>query len=165
MSGRCLRNRIRVLARGALEMNPEELEWETTENPLPHEVARVDSGLDLFNHQAADLTAVGPIACFVRSKAGDVIGGAIARHWGKCCEVQQLWVAEEYRSIGIGRRLLARVEERALRLNCVFVYLETFSFQAPEFYRALGYNVACEFSGFPDGICKLVLQKTLSGDT
>lgn len=143
-------------------MNPDELEWETTENPLLHEAALVDSGLDQFNHQAADLAAVRRFACFVRSDAGDLIGGAIARHWGRCCEVQQIWVAEQYRSIGIGRRLLERVEEQALREDCQLIYLETFSFQAPEFYRALGYDVVCEFSGFPDDIRKFILQKAIA---
>jgi hypothetical protein len=32
---------------------------------------------------------------------GTVVGGAIGRTWGECCELQQLWVSAELRSTGI----------------------------------------------------------------
>ena len=34
--------------------------------------------------------------------------------------------------------------------GCGLVYLDTFTFQAPEFYRRLGYGTLCTIEGFPD---------------
>jgi len=72
----------------------EHLLWQGTDAPAAEDLAAVDRGLDLSNHAAADLGAVRPLACFARSADGQLIGGAVARTWGRCCELQQLWVDE-----------------------------------------------------------------------
>ena len=66
------------------------------------ECALVDNGLGEFNKQAAPLHEVQPISCFARSPSGQVLGGAIGRWWGACCELQQLWVEPAHRRMGIG---------------------------------------------------------------
>ena len=68
---------------------------------------------------------------------------------------------EPYRRRGVGSRLVRLVEEEARRRGCEVVYLETFSFQAPDLYRRLGYETACEFTGFPGGVVKHVMRKRL----
>ena len=52
-------------------------------------------------------------------------------------------------------------EERATARGCRVFYLETFSFQAPAFYRNLGYESALELRGFPCGIVKHVMTKRI----
>ena len=37
-----------------------------------------------------------------RARGGRVVGGAVGRWWGQCCELQQLWVEVSYRYRGIG---------------------------------------------------------------
>ena len=142
-------------------MNLHQLQWSTVEAPLPPETEIIDAGLDRYNREAADLDAVRNFACFARAKSGEVVGGAIARCWGRCCELLHIWVAEEQRSKGIGRRLVGQVEEYAHSHEASIVYLDTFSFQAPEFYRSLGYQVVCEFEGFPDGMKKYIMRKVI----
>ena len=41
------------------------------------------------------------------------------------------------------------------------IYLDTFSFQAPEFYRCCGYRAAARIDGFPDAIGKFLMVKRL----
>ena len=109
-------------------------------------------------------TASSPLACFARSPAGDVIGGAVGRTWGECCELQQLWVAPEQRQRGIGSRLVRMFEARGRERGCRTFYLYTFSFQAPSFYQALGYRPAHEIRGFPDGIVKYLMMRNVASD-
>lgn len=142
-------------------MHLEDLTFESHDAPLPAEVEIVDEGLDRHNQQSADFGAVHPFTCLVRSIDGTVIGGALARRWGTCSEIQQLWVDPAHRSHGIGREIVRRIERQAREHGCTLLFLETFSFQAPEFYRRAGYEVACEFQGFPDGVSKFIMRKKL----
>jgi GNAT superfamily N-acetyltransferase len=73
--------------------------------------------------------------------------------------VNWLWVAEPYRRRGEGRRLLSELEAEALRRGCKGVYLDTFSFQAPEFYAKLGYREFGRIAGFPGGFDRIWLAK------
>jgi N-acetylglutamate synthase-like GNAT family acetyltransferase len=62
----------------------------------------------------------------------------------------------------VGHRLVQLVEQEARNRGCSSMYLETFSFQSPEFYRSLGFESECEFDGFPNGIVKHVMRKSLA---
>lgn len=127
---------------------------------LPLEAARsVDAGLGEFNASAAPLHEVRPLACFVRDAGGTVVGGAVGRTWGLCCELQQLWVAPQLRRKGIGARLVQAFEARARERGCRSFYLETFSFQAPAFYASLGYAVGLALQGFAPGISKFIMMR------
>jgi GNAT superfamily N-acetyltransferase len=144
-----------------LVMPPDELVWQTTDDPPRRDVEELGRSLDAFNHAAADLGGVRVLACFARSHDGGLVGGALARTWGRCCEIQQVWVRETHRRGGVGGRLVRTVEEEARRRGCTLVFLETFSFQAPDLYRRMGFECVCEFAGFPDGIVKYVMRKLL----
>ncbi|MBC7940872.1 MAG: GNAT family N-acetyltransferase, partial [Chitinophagaceae bacterium] len=124
--------------------------------------ARVDEGLGDANRAAAPLHEVQPLGCFACDAQGTVMGGAVGRRWGGCCELQQLWVAPEHRRRGLGAALVARFEAHAMGHGCTVLYLETFSFQAPRLYASLGYAVAHESAHFPHGIRRFLMEKTLS---
>lgn len=142
-------------------MDTSAVRW-SVDDPASPEAAAVDDGLSRYNEQAADLGAVRPFVTLARDRSGSIIGGALARRWGACCEIQQIWVDEDHRSHGIGRELMRLVEDHARANGCSLVYLDTFSFQAPGFYIGLGYDVACEFKGFPDGASKFIMSKMLA---
>ena len=127
------------------------------------ECAIVDKGLDEFNNQAAPLHEVQSLSCFVRNGLGQVVGGAIGRRWGELCELQQLWVEAGHRGSGLGMHLVQEFERHASLKGCKSFYLETLSFQAPEFYKKLGYRVAFARSGYPHGIGKYHMVKELGG--
>ena len=92
---------------------------------------------------------------------GTVVGGAVGRTWGACCELRQLWVAPGYRGQGVGSRMVRMFERRAGERGCRLAYLDTFSFQARPFYEALGYEVVLEIEGFSDGISKYTMTHSL----
>jgi ribosomal protein S18 acetylase RimI-like enzyme len=139
---------------------PEELVSFTVHDEVPREEGRlVDTGLGDFNAAAAPLHEVRKLSSFARLQSGIVIGGAVGRTWGTCCELQELWVSSEYRRRGIGTRLIGEFERRAQDRGCHTFYLETFSFQAPSLYRSLGYEVKLELHGFSDGIVKYTMVR------
>lgn len=121
----------------------------------------VDEGLGQANEQAAPLHEVQPLQCFVRTAEGEVVGGAVGRTWGRCAELQQLWVSPAQRGQGLGTRLVRAFEQRAQERGCRLCYLETFSFQAPVLYRSLGYESVAMLEGFGDGITKHLMTHVL----
>ena len=119
----------------------------------------VDAGLEAHNGAVAPLAEVSPVAAFAAEPSGNVVGGAVGRTWGRCCELLQLWVASEYRAQGVGSRLLREFESRARERGCNVFYLTTLSYQAPEFYSRRGYGVLAQISGYPNGIVKYLMHR------
>lgn len=137
------------------------IDIDCSDTPDPRDVQAVDDGLDASNHAAVDLRAVQPLGVYARDAAGTVVGGVLARSWGRAAEIQQLWVRADLRRQGIGRRLLQVAEARLQARGCVTVYLDTFSWQAPALYRACGYAVAAQIDDMPDGGVKYLMRKQL----
>ncbi len=135
----------------------------TRHDECPADAAAViDAGLAAYNDGAAPLHEVHPVSSVARAADGSVLGGAIGRRWGMCCELQQLWLRDDQRGTGLGRRIVGAFEARAADLGCQVVILETFSFQAPAFYARLGYVVEFERTAYPHGLRKLFLKKRLT---
>jgi GNAT superfamily N-acetyltransferase len=138
--------------------------YDTLDGRPTREAGIVDDGLDAFNHDNAPLHDVAHVTCVARDDdAGGVIGGAVGRTWGECAELMQLWVAQGHRRKGVGATLVRLFEAHAARQGCRTCYLTTYSFQAPRLYSALGYEVAWEVRGFPQGIVKYEMVRTLDG--
>ncbi|MFO1310758.1 MAG: GNAT family N-acetyltransferase [Burkholderiales bacterium] len=137
--------------------------YESLDGPPPADAAIVDEGLEADNRESAPLDAVLHVTCLARDADGRVVGGAVGRTWGECAELMQLWVSPAHRQQGIGASLVRRFEDRAAARGCRTCYLTTFSFQAPALYRALGYAPASEIRGFPRGIVKYLMVRTLQG--
>jgi GNAT superfamily N-acetyltransferase len=140
-------------------MNADALLWEVQDAPARADLEVVDTGLGSANEASAPLSAVRPLACFARADGGVVIGGAVGRTWGECCELQQFWVDPGHRRAGIGSKLVALFEQRARERGCRTFYLDTFCFQASSLYRRLGYQSVAEVAGFPGGIVKHLMVK------
>lgn len=131
------------------------------DDATPEELQRIDDGLDEANRRAAPLHEVRPIACVARDAAGAAVGGAVGRSWGRCAELQQLWVDPARRRQGLGAALVRRFEAVAAGRGCTQVYLETFSFQAPRLYHALGYAPMASIDGFAPGVAKFLMARRL----
>lgn len=100
--------------------------------------------------------------CFVlHAPDHEIAGGVLGElYWG-WLHVDLLWVREDLRGRGYGQRLLAVIETEARQRGAKQAYLDTFSFQAPEFYLGHGYQVFGELPEFPAGHQRYFLTKQL----
>jgi GNAT superfamily N-acetyltransferase len=87
------------------------------------------------------------------------LGGLVAHTWLGWLHVDLLWVRDQ--GGGLGTELMERAEETARTRGCTASRLETFSFQAPDFYRSRGYRVVGEIPGYPPGATEYILIKQL----
>jgi GNAT superfamily N-acetyltransferase len=72
---------------------------------------------------------------FLRSDAGDIQAGLIGHLYAGWLFINLLWVHSELRRAGIGSRLVAEAERRAIAFGCHSSYVDTFSFQVRIFIR------------------------------
>jgi ribosomal protein S18 acetylase RimI-like enzyme len=144
--------------------NAPSISYQTFDEPPAAVLVVVDAGLEAHNQAAAPLGDVRPLAAIATLPSGEVIGGAVGRTWGACCELQQLWVHPDRRRLGTASRLLQEFERRGAARGCHTFYLTTLSFQAPEFYRKRGYSVVARISGYPNGIAKYLMQRQLPSE-
>jgi GNAT superfamily N-acetyltransferase len=110
-------------------------------------------GIEPRNHRA--------LTILVRDGKGRALGGLIGTTvWG-WLQVEQLWVAEQIRGEGYGVALMRAGEGEARRRGCHHALLDTFDFQAREFYERLGYKAFGEVRDFPRGHTRVFMQKAL----
>ena len=130
-------------------------------HPDESDVEALGLGLDDYNRGFLDDTGYARIALFVRNGAGEIRAGLDATVYAGWLFVRLLWVHADLRRGGIGGGLLAEAEDRAAALGCHSAWLDTFSFQAPEFYKKLGY-VPFGTIELPPGHQRIFLQKPLT---
>lgn len=141
------------------------MEYEITlsEQPSIEDVAVLGRGLHRFGDSIFGPTWARPIAVFLRDGEGKIAGGVHGSYgsfgW---LHVDTLWVSEEARGSGHGSRLLETIETEARKRGCSSAYLDTFSFQAPEFYKKSGYEVFGELEDFPKGHSRIFFRKQFS---
>jgi GNAT superfamily N-acetyltransferase len=103
-----------------------------------------------------------PFALRLRDEAtSEVVGGLFARKYYDWLFVELLFVPEQGRRQGLGTQMLAEAEAFARSKGCVGVWLDTFSFQAPDFYAKLGYERFGVIEDYPKGSKRMFYQKRL----
>ena len=110
---------------------------------------RLSRELDAFNNAASGDHSQRSLSVEARLDNGELIGGLTGWTWGTCAGVEMLWVDEPYRRDGWGARLMTAAEDEARARGCVQVLVSSFTFQAPDFYRRLGYVEFARSAGIP----------------
>jgi len=78
---------------------------------------------------------------FLEDEEGHIYGGIISEICWNWLEIHYLFIEDEYRSFGYGKRLMLEAEEMAKTKQCEFIKVDTLSFQALDFYKRLGFEV------------------------
>ena len=90
-----------------------------------------------------------------------VLGAIIVTFLWNGMEINSLWVDESIRKQGWGRKLMKAVEDEAIKRGCTVAYTNTFPWQAPEFYKKLGYELYGRLDDLPKGSCLSYFCKKL----
>src|ERR1700737_896988 len=92
---------------------------------------------------------------------GAIVGGIVGEVWMTRLFIQFFWIEERFRGNGHGTALIEKIEEEARRFGAVRSYLDTMSVQAPDFYRACGYEAFGAIDGYPGGVTRHWFTKAL----
>jgi GNAT superfamily N-acetyltransferase len=116
--------------------------------------------------QAYNKSKVGPlgwksISLEAKNEKGKFIGGLTGSTFLGWLYVDILFVDQNYRGQGVGKQLLHQAEVWAKKRGCKYVNLNTITFQAPGFYRKLGYRLYGKLEPYPKGHIRYYLKKKL----
>jgi ribosomal protein S18 acetylase RimI-like enzyme len=121
---------------------------------------RTLSGLLAFNNRAIGKGQYKSLAISLR-QGKDIVGGLSGWTWAGWCYVELVWIDEKYRGKGHGRALMRKAESEVRSRGIRKMYLDTFSFQAPGFYKKLGFKEFGRLKDFPAGHSRHWLTKSL----
>ncbi|HLX64577.1 MAG TPA: GNAT family N-acetyltransferase [Planctomycetota bacterium] len=118
---------------------------------------------NLENSPLREMNASVPLRVFASDESG-LIGGLLGETHVKWLKISILAVNPEHRKNGVGKALMAEAERDAIARGCTHVFVDTMSYQAPQFYIRLGYKIAAEIADWDSmGHAKFFLTKDLGG--
>ncbi|HTV87636.1 MAG TPA: GNAT family N-acetyltransferase [Stellaceae bacterium] len=130
-------------------------------NPSWDDREFVDESLGRYNEQFLEDSRWSYFAVFVRAADWAIHAGLVGSCYAGWLHINLLWVTESLRRTGIGTGLMAEAERHGRAFGCHSAWVDTFTFQGPDFYPRLGYR---EFSRLemPPGHARLFFQKQLT---
>jgi GNAT superfamily N-acetyltransferase len=121
------------------------------DRPDPDDVAFLAARLTEHSRRATGLADPVELAAFVRDGDGQIVAGVHGWTWGRCCELDHLWVDPARHGEGLATALLDAAEAAATERGCALVVLFTHEHQAPELYPRRGYERVGQVTGYPAG--------------
>jgi GNAT superfamily N-acetyltransferase len=138
-----------------------EYTFEITAHPKQKDTSFVWDQLFNYNLQFTEHDHHTPLKIFARHATGELIAGLLGETYWRWLHISILWVHEHHRHKGLGQQLIARAESEAMKRGCRHAHVDTLDFQAPEFYRQLGYTVWGVLDDLPPGHQRIFLRKDL----
>jgi GNAT superfamily N-acetyltransferase len=135
------------------------------DNPDPQDTAFLEHQINTYNIAITGIDDWKALAIFIREEDGQIVAGISGGTWAGYLEIRDLWVREDLRGLGHGKRLLLAAEREAHARGCAQVLLDTHKLQAPEFYLKLGYEIFGVFEGIGGRHTRYYLRKKLAGNT
>lgn len=99
--------------------------------------------------------------CFVEEEDGKILGAITGRAYYNEVHIGDLIVSKDCRRSGLGSRLVKAVEEYYSGKCYDIITLTTFGFQAPEFYKKLGYKIEFVRENKDPKLSKYFLSKSI----
>ncbi|MFA9378773.1 MAG: GNAT family N-acetyltransferase [Lachnotalea sp.] len=129
-------------------------DWEKMNLLITDEIMENDKddifkGLLEFNLARIENKNPKDLGIYLEDETGIKIAGLIGNTHGNWLKVEYLWVSKVLRGQHIGSKILKKAEEIAKERGCKYVFLDTFSFQAPEFYKKYGYQEVFTLEEYP----------------
>jgi GNAT superfamily N-acetyltransferase len=135
-------------------------------NPSEDERLQILEPLRAYNAAMAGDGKSEKFAFFVRDESSDaVLGGLHGRILYRWLFIELLVVPEQTRGQRMGSQLMELAEDLARERECVGIWLDTFDFQAPEFYRKLGFSEFGHLDDYPPSHQRLFFHKRLAPDS
>ena len=131
------------------------------ENKESHKAQEIGDLIRTYNRSKREEAESESLNLYVEDEKGNLMAGLVAETFGNWLEIEYLFVKEELRGQGIGSKLLQQAENEAKKRNCRFAFVNTYQFQAPDFYLSHGYKEVFALQDYPYTGQRYYYQKDL----
>ena len=116
------------------------MKFEETLLPEKSDVMTLQNMIRKYNKQNFETANQTDFAIYINGGRANVMGGYSGEIVGTWMDIEYLVIHESLRRNGLGRDLLKKAEELAIRSNCKNIFLYTFDFQGKDFYPKFGFK-------------------------
>ena len=131
------------------------------ENKASQKAQEIGKLIRTYNRSKREEAESEPLNLYVEDEKGNLLAGLVAETFGNWLEIEYLFVKEELREQGIGSKLLEQAESEVKNRNCRFAFVNTYQFQAPDFYKSHGYKEVFTLQNYPYTGKRFYYQKDL----
>jgi ribosomal protein S18 acetylase RimI-like enzyme len=128
-----------------------EIEKEILEEFIQHSIETI--GFDGFQKDYTSFE--------IRDDKKEIVGICTVKLFFGNLHIKVLIIKKKYRGQGFGTQLINHALQYAKEQGCSFAFIESMSFQAPEFYKKLGFEIELKRDGYAGGTSFYYLRKDL----
>ncbi len=139
----------------------ESLQFSLEDSPSSEDLEFLETQTNEYNMLKTGKRDFRPLAVFLRNVDKQIVAGLSGYTWAGFCEIPFLWVHEDARGRGLGKQLLLAAEKEVKARGCSLIVLNSYSFQAPGFYKKLGYDEVGHVKDCPPGQAHYYFEKRL----
>ncbi len=125
------------------------------------EIKIIEDSLDMYSASQCEMPFEEAFEIIGRciKEGGEIKGGIVTELELKVgIHIRTFWLDESVRGKNLGTKLLREVEEEGKEKGATFAYLETFDFQAKDFYEKNGYGIFATLD-YPTGNTMYFMKK------
>ena len=134
------------------------------QEPLSNQISKtIDSGFQKYDIESTGQNGLKDrIAfCAYDQTTNELVSALVVRIFWGALHIKKLWTHKDYRHQGIASQLMQQAIDYGVSQKAPFAFVETMSFQAPEFYQKFGFEIEFERKGFDQGQLFIYMKKDL----
>ena len=131
------------------------------ESPEDEAWGLIGRGLSQYNKKQVGYNDFQRLCFVLKASDGTIVGGVLGETYWEWLYIDLLWVKEDLRRQGYGRKLMEQAEQEGRNRGAKHAHLDTFTFQTPAFYENIGYTRFGALEDFPPGHTRYYMRKEL----
>jgi ribosomal protein S18 acetylase RimI-like enzyme len=131
-------------------------------SPSEDDILKVRRKLQDYNSNFFEIDDEPNFVISETDEDNELIGGIVCTIVGQWLEIDFLWVKDDQRGKGLGKKLLFEAEKIGMENKCTKAFLNTMNFQAKPFYLKYGYKIVYIQKGYPLVNEKYFMEKDLN---
>mgnify|MGYP001306025051 CR=1 FL=1 len=89
----------------------------------------------------------------------EIIGTSQGGMFNSALYISDFIIKKSYRKSGVGRKLINQIEEHAKKNNCKKIWVDTYEYQAPDFYKKNGFIEKGRIENYRGKHAKIFFEK------
>ena len=100
-----------------------------------------------------------PISFHILGPNKELVSAIVCQLFWGALHIKYVWTHKKHRNKGYASKLMSEAFDFAKKHKCPFAYVETLSFQAPDFYKKFGFKLDFKRDGYKHKVSFYYMKK------